>query len=148
MFNADFDLRSAVKAHQPTTEAEEEFLADLPDDDEGLFDAFMDDAREHGSVSCWVTLGRGEDDGLYYAFGATDDPEYEASFIDRFPDYMGSNFEADDIEPLFYVNITNFLGIYSVNLHQYGEGSEQFGPFRIITEARESFEYVISMYLF
>ena len=59
MFNVDFDLRSAVKAHQPITEAEEEFLADLPEDDEEFFDAFVDNARDHGPVSCWVTLGRG-----------------------------------------------------------------------------------------
>lgn len=147
MFNVDFDLRSAVKAHQPITEAEEEFLADLPEDDEEFFYAFVDNARDHGAVSCWVTLGRGEDNGRYYEFGVTDDPDYEASFMDRFPDYQGINFESEDIEPLFYVPVIYFFGMYMVDVNQYGEDGEQFGPFWSLKEARESFEYVLTMYL-
>lgn len=88
----DFDIRSAVKAHQPITEAEEEFLADLTEDDDYIVDTFLDNAREHGAVWCWASLSKGDGEELYYEFSITDNPDYEEAFMDRFPDYQGATF--------------------------------------------------------
>ncbi len=147
MFNMDFDIRSAVKAHQPITEAEEEFLADLTEDDDYIVDTFLDNAREHGAVWCSASLSKGDGEELYYEFSITENPDYEEAFMDRFPDYQGATFADEDNEPLFYVPLLRFCGLYMIDLHQYGEGSEQFGPYGSLKDAQESFESVLAMHL-